>query len=309
MFDLIISSLFPMAFLLLLGYFAAYHQDFTKDNATILNKMVMLYALPLCLFSNIATTSIHKIIEQRDTLLALFLVMLPVYVITLFVSKILFKQTLGLSALISFAISVPAISFIGIPILGNLIGPISSIPIAVGCIFINIFQMPLTIILLSLDSTNKEEKINFGQSILEAIKQPIVWAPILALIIVFIDFKVPETLIESFRLLGNATGGVALFSSGIVLYSYKIALTKEVWFISICKNFAVPFLAWALVIALKFPPNIVRETVLTVSLPSAVFTIILSINYNKGQELMASNLFLSCVLSLISMALFIYLLP
>lgn len=309
MFDLIISSLFPMAFMLALGYFAGYHQDFSKDNAATLNKMVMLYALPLCLFSNIATTSIHKIIEQKDTLLALFLVMLPIYLITLFISRVIFKQTLGVSALISFAISVPAISFIGIPILGSIIGPISSIPIAVGCIFINIFQMPITIILLSLDKSNGNESVSFIKSILSAIKQPVVWAPILALIFVFLDFKVPATLIASFRLLGNGTGGIALFSSGIILYSYKIVLTKGVWLIAISKNLAVPFIAWGVVRLLNFPPEIVKETVLTMSLPSAVFTIILGINYNQGQQLMTSNLFLSCILSLLTMALFMYILP
>ncbi|WP_369427399.1 AEC family transporter [Providencia sp. PROV236] len=51
MLEIIISALLPIVVTLALGYFAAWHKDFNSDQSTILNRLVMLYALPLTLFS------------------------------------------------------------------------------------------------------------------------------------------------------------------------------------------------------------------------------------------------------------------
>jgi malonate transporter len=47
---IIMGALLPIVVILLLGFFSGWHKDFTGDQATILNRMVMLYALPLLLF-------------------------------------------------------------------------------------------------------------------------------------------------------------------------------------------------------------------------------------------------------------------
>ncbi|PMC12267.1 receptor, partial [Klebsiella aerogenes] len=54
--------------------------------------------------------------------------------------------------------------------------------------------------------------------VINAIKQPVVWSPVVALILVLMDIHIPETLSMSLGLLGKASGGLALFAAGIVLY-------------------------------------------------------------------------------------------
>jgi malonate transporter len=46
----IVSALLPVVVTLMLGYVAGWHRDFDGKHAAILNRMVMLYALPLNLF-------------------------------------------------------------------------------------------------------------------------------------------------------------------------------------------------------------------------------------------------------------------
>ena len=60
---------------------------------------------------------------------------------------------------------------------------------------------------------------------MHALKQPVVWAPVLAVILVFAGIKIPDPLDKSFALLGQATGGLALFAAGIVLFSRKIEIS------------------------------------------------------------------------------------
>ena len=56
MFSTILSALLPVVLTMLLGYFAGRHHDFTSDQATVLNRLVLLYALPADLFVGMATT-------------------------------------------------------------------------------------------------------------------------------------------------------------------------------------------------------------------------------------------------------------
>lgn len=152
-------------------------------------------------------------------------------------------------------------------------------------------------------------KLNsFITNIINAIKQPVVWAPILGLFFVLLDIKLPIALVDSFKLLGKATGGVALFASGIILYSYKVVFNKTVLAIVFSKNILVPFLIWGIALSLGFPPSILKETVITMSIPTASVVIMLSIQYNEGQQTISSVLFISSVLSILTMGLFIMLL-
>jgi malonate transporter and related proteins len=309
MFNTILTSLLPIAIILLLGYFAGYRQDFSKDQASVLNKMVMIYALPLSLFSGIITTSISEIIEQKDLLLGLFIGMVLFYLIVYVIMKYLFKQDDKLSALVALAITGPAIPFVGVPVLGNLYGSISSIPISIGSLYMNLFQVPLTIIILNKGGQGTQNNLSsFKDNIISTLKQPIVWAPILGLVFVLLKIKLPVALLDSFNLLGKATGGVALFASGIILYSYKVVFDKTIASIVFAKNLVIPFLIWGIAILLDFPKDILKETVLTMSIPTASIAIILSIEYGEGQREISSTLFFSSILSILTMGLFMYLL-
>jgi hypothetical protein len=47
----VIGALLPVIVTLLIGVVAAWHHDFDAKQATVLNRMVMLYALPMLLFA------------------------------------------------------------------------------------------------------------------------------------------------------------------------------------------------------------------------------------------------------------------
>jgi len=51
MLNTVIGTLLPIVVTLVLGFFAVWHKDFNTDQASALNRMVMLYALPMSLFA------------------------------------------------------------------------------------------------------------------------------------------------------------------------------------------------------------------------------------------------------------------
>ncbi|STV11324.1 transporter [Klebsiella pneumoniae subsp. pneumoniae] len=109
--------------------------------------------------------------------------------------------------------------------LAFLFGTVSASLITVSSITQNVFQLPLVMILMSVATGDKSQHISFGARVVNAIKQPVVWSPVIALIIVLADIHIPQTISMSLGLLGKASGGLALFAAGIVLYTRSIVIT------------------------------------------------------------------------------------
>jgi malonate transporter and related proteins len=82
---------------------------------------------------------------------------------------------------------------------------------------INLIQVPATLMLLSagMDHNNAgstSEKLSLGGQVLQALREPVVWAPLAALVLVICDIPFPAVAENSLMLLGRATGGVELSS-------------------------------------------------------------------------------------------------
>lgn len=308
MFDLIIGALLPVTVILILGFGAGWYHEFDKDQANGFNQMVILFALPMCLFCSIIALPVKELIAQKDLAIGLFIGCVVMYWIIFLIATKLFKVDKGIAGLIAIAITCPAVSSMGFPILGTFFGQISSLSVSITNIWLNLILVPFTIICLlpSAETQTVSKKEIVLKNIKHVFKQPIVIAPIAALIIAFFHIKFPASLISAFDMLGKATGGLAIFTCGLMLYSYKIKITKQIWIIVLLGNLIIPALVWGIVEWIGFPKNMVRETILTLAIPSTNMALILSIQYNKGQQLMTSEFFLSVATSFITMAFFIY---
>jgi malonate transporter and related proteins len=231
----------------------------------------------------------------------------------------------GISALAALTASAPAVPFVGPAILGDLLGSTSAIPIAIGSLVINLTVVPATILLLTMDANEVESQgnspavhsdmrsaahPNSSLSVLanrlgETAKEPLIWAPVLAFMIVLSGLRVPELLVNPLFLLGNASGGVALFASGIVLASSKVIVNRRVFSIVLLKNIVQAALLLGGLRWLGYHNPIVREAVLTTAIPAMPIVIMLALKYRVAEAATASVVFLSVMGSVITMGLFI----
>jgi hypothetical protein len=146
---------------------------------------------------------------------------------------------------------------------------------------------------------------SLGQHVLSAVKQPVVVAPILALVLVVAGVEFPPTLLNATKLLGSATTGVALFASGIVLYAQRITVSRFVLGAVAMRNIVVPALLWVILAAIGLSHIDLRLAVLANALPAPVAAVIFAVQYKQGQREMASVVLFSSVFSLLSLAAFI----
>jgi predicted permease len=320
MIETIAVALLPAVITVVLGFVAAKRHDFVAADASVLIKMVMHYALPLALFVGTVQTTRVSLLDDVPLLTGLFVAMVALYLVVLGVGRFVFHASWGASALAALAASAPNFAYIGPPVLGNLYGPASGVPIAVGNTLLVLTVFPATVVLLTLDSRSRAAAGQQGDgqapgaradaagilSILgHAFAQPIVWMPLLGVVFVMLDIRIPVAAAKTLALLGQSATGVALFSAGIVIAAYKVEITRAALALAFLKNIGQPALLLAVLLALGYTNPLLGEAVVTVALPAIVSVALLGVQYGVAQSLTASTLFLSLVSSLLTLALFI----
>jgi hypothetical protein len=325
MLDTILSALLPMVVTFLLGFVAAWRHDFGSKDASTLNRMVLRYAVPLALFSGTVMTSRKALSQDLPLVITLCVGIIGFYCAVFLFSRLVLRMQVSSSALAALTASAPAVPFVGPAVLGDLFGGLSAIPIAIASLVINLTVVPITILFLALDSTgrdsqNKSSVLQAGSGsapapkpyvsvltgkLVETVKQPIIWAPVLAFVIVLSGLRIPQLIVHSLVLLGHASGGVALFACGIVLASGKIKVNRYVLFFVFLKNIIQPALALGGLRWMGYGNPVVSEAVLTTAIPAMPIVLMLALQYRVAQEEAASSVFLSVMGSIVTMGCFI----
>ena len=310
MLETIVTALLPIVVTLLLGYFAGLRHDFSQDQASVLNRMVMLYALPLLLFTGILSTPLSEISKSMDVFLWISVGMVGGFILVFLISRFIFKSDSKVAALRAIAIAGPAVPFVGTPVLGVLFPIDADLAIAAGSLLMNLIQVPLALVFLVGNGGTAGEKksplqIAFG-SIKNAVLQPVVWAPILAFVLLLIGLDMPKFLKGSFMLLGQATGGVALFAVGAVLFAQKVSVSREVIINVLSKNIVLPAIILCAMFLLGLPAADNGLVSVTLAIPTASIAVIFAVEYKTAEQEMASTLFWSTILSVITMGGFIW---
>jgi malonate transporter and related proteins len=322
MVETIVEAILPMVVTFLLGFVAAFRGDFGPKDAAILNRMVLLYAVPLMLFAGTVSTPRAELSQDLPLLIALCVAVVGLYGMVLLLSRFAFRRRMSTSALAALTASAPAVPFSAV--LGYLFGGPGAIPIAMASLVVNLTAIPVTILFLTLDTAEEDSQGKrpvkdaehlpsppalcgsvLAAKLAETLKQPIVWVPVLAFGIVLSGASIPLLIGHSVSLLGHASGGVALFGSGIVLASRTIKVNGYVLFSVFLKNIVQPALVLGCLRGLDYGNPIVSKAVLTTAIPSMPMVILLAVQYRAAEGEVASAVFLSVIGSVITMAAFI----
>jgi malonate transporter len=323
----VVGALLPLIVTLALGFFAAWHHDFTPAQAPVLNRMVLLYALPLLLFTGTVTIKRSTLTSDLGLAAAIAGGMLGTFLVMFLIVRFALRRPVGVSALTALAVGAPAIPFAGVVVLGYLYGPsLSAVPVAVGALVFNVIEVPVTLVLLSAAAGPAAEmqaqaasgptvgpspaapaagRGSLAQHVRSTVKEPVVWAPVLALVLVVVGVHLPFALVNAMKLLGSATTGVALFASGIVLFSQRIAVSRFVAGAVAMRNVVAPAAVWVILAAIGMSHTDLRLAVLANALPAPVAAVIFAVQYRQGQREMASVVLFSSVGSLLTLAAFI----
>lgn len=324
----ILTALLPVIVTLLLGYFAAWRHDFGVAESATLNKLFLSYALPLALFSGIITTPLSTIVRNLSVVIVIVVGMVGGYAFVVLVARWAFRADWGTAALRGMAIAGPAVPAVGISFLSDVYPKDAEIAIGAGAIALTLVLTPATLFLLGAAKAQRTAGIETGASdaasggaaprtvttaapqvgavVLSTVKKSVIWAPFLAFGLVLAGVELSKEWTGSFTLLGQATGGVALFAVGTVLWSQRISISWPIVVNVVAKTMVIPGIALVVLLMMGYTGPDLGLTVVTLALPPATVCVIFAVEYETAEKEMASSMFVSVAVSMVMIAVFMW---
>jgi malonate transporter and related proteins len=330
-----LTVLIPVLFVVLLGYVAGRAKAFDTEQIAGINELALDYALPASLFVGVVTIPRTQLMHDLSFVLVVLGALVGVYLAALAVGMLVFRLAARAAALFALGAAFPGTPFFGPAVLGGLVGENSAVVIASTAIVANLLLVPVTIVVLEAagrtqnsrpravrvavavgtHSMDPEAPPDGGSdlaamapvvrdSILHAVKQPYVWAPVVGLMLVLMGVQVPSLIDAMLNLIGQTTSGVSLFVSGLLLAAYSLKMNGVVTINAILKSAVQPALMLALVGLAGIPNPLARAGVVAVALPSAVIAPMLAGRYGTYQAEAGSTMILTVVLMMVVVPVF-----
>ncbi|WP_369403905.1 AEC family transporter [Secundilactobacillus silagei] len=221
------------------------------------------------------------------------------YLIFLVLYRYLFHTNLHIASLRAMSVADPSVPFIGSAILPLIFGDsLSAITIGVCTLIINIIMLPMVFGALSRGQS-------LGARIISTLRKPLVASALLGFILALLGWQMPPELAGSFELLGKGAGGLAIFATGIILFTRKILVNRVIVATVFSKNILFPVVIWALMLLIHAPSELQRIVVLTLAIPTATMPTSLAIQFKVNESELASTQFWSTVCSFVTLAAFL----
>ncbi|AFJ48581.1 AEC family transporter [Shimwellia blattae] len=309
----IIHALAPIFVIMLLGFWAGKTKKVDNQNVSLLNVFVMDFALPAALFSATVQTPWVGIIAQSPLLLILTLSMWITYAAVYFLSVKVFKKSPQDAAVLTLTVALPNYAALGLPILGSVLGegPSTSLSVAVSIACGSVLLTPFCLLILEREKARAAGE-NQGSTLSmlpvlmwRSLKNPIVWGPLLGVILSAIGIKMPDLVLYALKPLGLAATAAALFLTGVILSARKLKINAVVILATLTKLLIQPAIAWVLVVIFGIQGPVAVTGVLMIALAAGFFGVVFGNRFGVQSPDAEAVLLFSSILSILSLPLFI----
>ena len=304
MLNTIALALAPTFFVLVLGYAAGRFGRIGQSAVGPLNILIMEYALPAALFVGMATAPRAVLFKQSPAFPVLALAMLVPFA-GWYAYRRRCGDDMGEASVQALTVSLPKFAAAGLPIVaavsGKAGGSFIALTIAAGAMI----PSPLSLTLLELSKGGAAGGLagRIGIALRRACAKPIVWAPALGVVFSIAGLELPLFILDSFKLIGQATAGAALFLTGLVLSLQRFRLTGSLVAAVVVANVLQPLLCLLIVWLAHMPWDVARLTVLCCALPSGFFGILFAVNYGRPTAEIGSIVLASTAVSAVTLSI------
>ena len=311
MIDILIKDILPIFVIMFLGYMAGKRKVFNSSDSKILNKLVLTYALPAALFVSIVKADRAMLFDDLKLTIVSLVIITALFLWSYFSCYKFFKHTKSEAAVCALISGSPTIGFLGFAVLEPIYGATATtgLVVAIVSIVVNAVNIPIGLALMNkgkgrVDNNQLTKRTN---PVLDALKEPVCWAPILAVILVLLGIRFPTILDPNFELIAKANSGVAVFAAGLTLSNMKFQLDGEVVYNTLLKLILMP--AVLLIVGLLFhmEADKLQMMVLAGALPPAFSGIIIGNQNQLYERTGTSSLAFSILLFVVAAPFWIWL--
>lgn len=307
MLDILIKDILPIFVIMFLGYMAGKEGVFKTEDSKVLNKLVLTYALPAALFVSIVKADSAMLFDDLKLTIVSLVVITGMFLWAYFSCYKFFKHSKSEAAVCALISGSPTIGFLGFAVLEPIYGATATtgLVVAIVSIVVNAVNIPIGMALMN-HGKGGGQGAKKANPVVAALKEPVCWAPILAVILVLLDIKFPVILDPNFELIAKANSGVAVFAAGLTLSGMKFQLDKEVVYNTVQKLVLMPAVLLIVGMLFHMEADKLQMMVLAGALPPAFSGIIIGNQNQLYERTGTSSLAFSILLFVVAVPFWIW---
>ena len=298
-------EIFQKMFLLLIvigvGAAAArFHIMDEKTNIT-LSDLVISITLPCSILYSVVNS--ERLLSNVQVALLTFLgiVIALALIVLSWILVVVLRIPLSQRNLCRYMMIFSNSTFIGFPVLKVLFGLDAIFYAAVFNMVFMILSYTYGIILISKDEGKREESFNFN-----ILLTPVMVSSVLAYVFYLVDFHLPEILTDTLGFIDPVTSPLSLFCVGCSLARIPVKDIFSAWKVHLAiaiRMLLFPIICYFVLSMLDIPFLMTGVVTAIVAMPTAASTTMFCVRYGNDQQLASSAIFVSTILSAVTIPL------
>lgn len=301
----VFQQMLVLLILLLVGVAAAKFGVMDEDTTRRFTNFTLLIPQTCMILGSVINTDLDVTPGRVFVILGVGCIMYAILVALSFLVPILYRCKPGDKGIYSFMTIFGNTGFMGIPVAGAIFGGAASFYAALLNIPFNLLAYTLGIALLN--STGEKTKIQWKLLI-----NPPMIAALLAVVLLCVRLPIPAPISKAVGMLGDMVVPCSMIIIGASLGTQKIKEVFGDWHVyafAPVRLFAVPILLWAIMHLFLKDATLLGTITLLGAMPVASFATMLSIQYGGNVQMASRSVFVTTVLSVITIPIVFWLLP
>jgi Predicted permeases len=282
-----------MLFLLILaGIYAQKKGIITNQNRKKFTDLIIEVILPCNIVNSFLIKWSYDILKKC---LAVFLAAVVTQILYVLISKLLFRKTAkDRQAVLRYAIICSNAGFLGNPIVEAVFG-------SRGLLFASVALIPLRFAMWS-SGLSLFTKTDGKSTARKLLTHPCIIAVYIGFILMLTQFALPDFVRKTIAGIGGCNTAISMLVIGSILAEIHVKeiLDRQLFIYSAIRLLAIPVAVFVLLRVFRVDSLVTGVIVLLSAMPAGSTTVMLADKYNGDSKFASSCVFLSTVLSLIT---------
>lgn len=305
-----IQGVLSIILMIAIGYILSYRGWFDSKSSKLISRLVVSVSLPAYMIANLmGQYDRDKLIHLVSGSLVPFASMGICYIIGLFIARMI-RIAPNRRGTFCSMFSLSNTIFVGLPVNLALFGEESISFVLLYYIANTTLFWTIGVYGISSDGGSNDKKL-FSASNIKRIFSPPLTAFLLAIIMILIGIKLPKSILDTCKYMGNLTTPLSMLFIGIVMQSVnlkQLKLDRSILALLLGRFIIAPAVVISICIFLPIPPLMKKVFVIQSAMPAMTQTSIIAETYNADYKYAAVATTITTVASLLSIPLYMLLL-
>jgi len=298
--NVVLMKVLVLFILILVGYIARHLNVFSDDVTKGLNSILIKITLPALIISSLQKEFSPELFTQSIQLLIISFSVYGCCFIFALLMPFILKPRHAEKGVFQFIIMFSNVGFMGFPILSAIFGNEALFYASIYNLPFNLLTFTLGVYLL-VKNTDNGFRLAKGH-----ILNPGVFAVVIGFVFFAASIKLPVFIGEPLKLLGDTTIPLSMFLIGAMLRKGKlhhIFMNWRIYIISIIRLIVIPLILYFSLEHFISDKMLLGVIVMIGAMPAAASTPILAEEFGGSSEIAAQGVFISTLLSVLTIPL------